>query len=202
MMGTLPPLLKSRPRSEVARSAISAYSDGAAAPNPGHGAYGFVVFVDGSVVEGEGRYIGESCTNNEAEYRGVIGALRAVKGKVVALRRKNDGRDLVLRVYTDSQLVERQLNGRYEVRSAPLVPLHAAARALMDEMPALVVEHVLRDRNALADALAKRASESRADCVLSTQISELARSATSGSGGVGSAAFGGDPRMKKRARSP
>ena len=57
---------------------------------------------------------------------------------------------------TDSELMARQLSGRYKVTSSLLLPLHAEARRLLARFGRATVTHVLRGKNALADKLANQ----------------------------------------------
>jgi ribonuclease HI len=90
----------------------------------------------------------EECSNNEAEYEALIfGLLLAFSMEVCSLR-----------VYGDSQLIVRQVNGVYEVRKPELMPYCEAARKLMTKFKDIEIIHVPRSRNAPADALAKLAA--------------------------------------------
>lgn len=124
-----------------------AYADGASRGNPGPAAYG-VVFVleDGMPLCGEGEAIGRA-TNNVAEYRGLIAALKRLRdwGHAHAI------------VRLDSELVVRQMQGRYKVKNEGLKPLFAEAKALAADFQKLRIEHVPRADNALADSLANLA---------------------------------------------
>jgi len=124
-----------------------AYSDGASRGNPGPAAIGAVIFdPEGREVHRLGRRLG-TATNNEAEYRAAIAALEAA----LAL----DARRLELRM--DSELVVRQMSGRYRVRNPRLARLHTRMLALRQQFDEVVVRHVPRTENRLADALANQA---------------------------------------------
>ena len=88
-----------------------------------------------------------TATNNEAEYRAAIAALEAA----LAL----GARRVDLRM--DSELVVRQMSGRYRVRNPRLARLHARMLALRQRFEEVVVRHVPRGENQLADALANQA---------------------------------------------
>jgi ribonuclease HI len=124
-----------------------AYSDGASRGNPGPAAIGAVIFdPEGREVYRLARRLG-TATNNEAEYRAAIAALEAA----LAL----GARRLDLRM--DSELVVRQMSGRYRVRNPRLARLHARMLALRQRFEEVVVQHVPRTENRLADALANQA---------------------------------------------
>jgi ribonuclease HI len=123
------------------------YTDGASRGNPGPAGMGLVIEDgNGTRLWGGCRYIGE-VTNNQAEY------LALIEG----LRKAAEWRPGRLEVMMDSELVVRQLSGRYRVRSPELKPLHDQAMALLRSFPTARVVHVPRERNRGADALANRA---------------------------------------------
>jgi ribonuclease HI len=126
------------------------YFDGASIGNPGPAGYGYVIRCRESVYKGSG-YIGEA-TNNVAEYTGLIEGLRRCL--------KLGCRELV--IFSDSELVVRQLRGEYRVRSQRILPLYRAALELMGRFGSVEVQHVRRELNAEADRLARKAAESGA----------------------------------------
>jgi ribonuclease HI len=122
-------------------------TDGASRGNPGPAAAGIVVqTAEGEAVAREKHYLG-IMTNNQAEYRALILGLQLA----LTLR------PAVLLVKLDSELVVRQMQGKYKVKSIDLLPLYDAARALVAQLPRVLFEHVPRGENAMADALANRA---------------------------------------------
>ena len=132
------------------RDEVVVYSDGGARGNPGPAAIGAVVLDPSTdppqVLATVSERIGVT-TNNVAEYRAVIEGVRAAQ----AFGRRR----LVLRA--DSQLVIRQLEGRYRVKQAHLRPLYEEARALLDQFTEVDLGHVRREDNADADALVNAA---------------------------------------------
>jgi ribonuclease HI len=123
------------------------YVDGSVEGNPGPGAIG-VVIEDGhgTPVEAWGEAIGH-CTNNQAEYRAFLAALRKARrlgAKTVTVR-------------SDSQLLVRQFLGEYKVRDAKLRPLHDEARRLARAFDSFEIVHIPREQNRAADRLANRA---------------------------------------------
>jgi ribonuclease HI len=118
--------------------------DGAARGNPGPASYGVIVRrPDGRPLDKLGQYVGRK-TNNVAEYYGLIAALDYAHAHRIAK----------LRVRTDSELIAQQMQGRYKVKSALLRPLHERARKLARELTYFSIEHVPREQNREADALA------------------------------------------------
>ena len=126
---------------------IRLHADGASRGNPGPAAYGFVLLAsDGTALFEGGESIGET-TNNIAEYTGLIAGLE--KALELGLR--------MLEVRLDSELVVRQLSGQYRVRNEGLKPLFARAAALCEKFESIDIQHVGRNENKLADALANAA---------------------------------------------
>jgi ribonuclease HI len=120
--------------------------DGAARGNPGPAGIGVVlVGPDGAVLERIHRYIGQA-TNNVAEYQALLAGLTRAQ----ALGWKE------LHIYSDSELLVRQIEGRYQVKHPGLRPLHASARQQMAGFHRVTIQHVPREQNAEADALANR----------------------------------------------
>lgn len=102
-------------------SLFKVYTDGAARGNPGPSASGFTVFHGIRNVHSDFSYNGES-TNNYAEYRAVINALEWCGA--------NLPHDATVELYSDSELVVRQLNGVYRTKAKDLLQLRRAAIAL------------------------------------------------------------------------
>ncbi|HKW51292.1 MAG TPA: ribonuclease HI family protein [Candidatus Eisenbacteria bacterium] len=123
------------------------HTDGAARGNPGPAAIGVVVEDEsGHTVYESSRTLGVH-TNNEAEYLAIIAALqylREIRAKAADF-------------YLDSELVVRQLNGRYKVKEPRLQSLHGQATMLLNAVPMHTIQHVPRKENARADALANEA---------------------------------------------
>ncbi len=124
--------------------------DGASRGNPGPASYAVVVRnADGEIVEKLAKNIG-SQTNNVAEYFGLIAALDYATSQNIR----------ALRIRSDSELLVRQMQGRYKVKSADLKPLFERAAKLAKQIPYFTIEHVRREHNADADALANVALDS------------------------------------------
>jgi len=126
--------------------------DGASRGNPGEAGFGVhVVSADGREVAGLYGYLGQT-TNNVAEYQALLHGLR------FALARGAREVD----VFSDSELLVRQIEGRYRVKHPNLQPLFREARGLLARFARARVSHVPRERNREADALANRALDERA----------------------------------------
>ncbi|MFP4590235.1 MAG: reverse transcriptase-like protein [Halobacteriales archaeon] len=126
------------------------YFDGASRGNPGPAAIAWVVVTDGGIVEEGGERAGE-LTNNEAEYAALERALR------VALELGFDAVD----VRGDSELVVRQVTGRYDVSAPHLKERRVAVRELLDRFEEWTIEAIPRSVNARADRLANEALDER-----------------------------------------
>ena len=122
-------------------------TDGTADPNPGPAAIGATIKDErGNIVATISRAIGRA-TNNQAEYQAVIAALQ----KAISL-----GADRVV-LRADSELVVRQLDGRYRVKKAALKPLYQQAGQLLSQFQGFTITHVSREQNKEADRLATAA---------------------------------------------
>lgn len=142
----LEPLAAARSKSAKVRGGIRIHIDGAARGNPGPAGVGVVIIgPDGEVVERLHRGIGEA-TNNVAEYRALL----------LALERAQALGYTDIEVYSDSELLVRQLQGRYQVRHVALKELFADARERIGAFRRFSIQHVPRGQNAEADALANR----------------------------------------------
>ena len=92
---------------------LKVFTDGGSRGNPGHAAYGFVVYSGaGIVLEKCGNYLGIT-TNNQAEYAGLIAALTWVAANQP---------DSTVDIYMDSLLIVNQVKGLYKVKNAELFP--------------------------------------------------------------------------------
>jgi len=123
--------------------------DGGARGNPGPSGFGVVIEDEhGTRIAEFSRYLGHH-TNNFAEYSGLVAALN------YALEHKHPA----LRVRSDSELMVRQMNGVYKVRSPELRPLYDEAKRLARKLQWFRIEHVRREKNAEADRLANEAMD-------------------------------------------
>jgi ribonuclease HI len=118
--------------------------DGASRGNPGPASYAVVLRdASGKIVLELAKNIGRE-TNNVAEYYALLAALDyAATHDIHALR-----------IRSDSELLVRQMQGRYKVKSPDLKPLHERAAKLARQIQYFIIEHVRRELNTDADALA------------------------------------------------
>jgi len=127
-----------------------AWIDGASRGNPGEAGFG-VLLETNRVPEEIVGYLGKA-TNNVAEYAALIAVLTLAVERGVKR----------LVVYSDSQLLVRQVNGAYRVKAPHLVPIFLQALKLRQTIPDFTIEHVARDENKEADRLANQAIDLRA----------------------------------------
>ncbi|MBE0537668.1 MAG: phosphoribosylglycinamide formyltransferase [Phycisphaerae bacterium] len=135
---------------------IVIHTDGGSRGNPGPAAGAYVISdPSGRCIAGKGVFLGNA-TNNVAEYAGLAHGLAAA-------------RDLgakFVTVYTDSELMTRQISGRYKVKSENLKPIFAECMQLLPGFQKWRIIHVPREKNLHADKLANRAMDAKADVEL------------------------------------
>lgn len=124
------------------------YVDGAAWGNPGPAGIGGVLYKDGQEIKCFSEYLGEA-TNNEAEYKALIFVLKQVQPHPSE----------AIEIYSDSELLVRQLTSTYRVKSANLKPLYEEVKILLSRFPSAKITHISRNQNMEADRLANQAIE-------------------------------------------
>ena len=123
------------------------HSDGASRNNPGPAAIGATIKDEqGRLLATISRSIGRA-TNNQAEYRAVIAALE----KAIKLGARQ------IELNLDSELIVRQVTGRYRVKNEALKPLFGRVKKLLDSLEGFSIRHVPRQQNQEADRLANSA---------------------------------------------
>ncbi|RJQ18484.1 MAG: reverse transcriptase-like protein [Nitrospiraceae bacterium] len=130
------------------------HCDGASSGNPGKSGIGVAITIneedaDRLGIKGDYRiseYIGIA-TNNVAEYTALIKGLE--KARSLGIRK--------IKVFMDSELLARQINGLYRVRNEKLIPLWVQAKNILKDFDSYTVTHVPREMNKEADSLARRA---------------------------------------------
>jgi ribonuclease HI len=127
------------------------YIDGASRGNPGRAGAGVrITDEEGRKISEVSRYLGHK-TNNEAEYWALLLGLREAK--------RLGGE--ALRIFTDSELVERQIRGVYRVRDLNLKALHKAVLQDLNGFSSFEIESIPREENKEADRLANQAIQRR-----------------------------------------
>ena len=121
--------------------------DGASRGNPGPAAYGVLVETsEGERLATFAKCLGQT-TNNFAEYQALLAALE------YALQHKH----LRVKVFSDSELLVRQMQGAYKVKSRDLKPLYDRAQKIVAQLESFDIQHVPREQNREADQLANQA---------------------------------------------
>ncbi len=124
------------------------FVDGSSRGNPGVAGCAFIIYIDG-LKSFEGMKRLGIRTNNEAEYMGLIEALR---------KAQELGCEYVV-INTDSELLKKQLTGEYKVRAENLKKLHEDCRSLLSCFKVWEINHISREFNKLADKFAKKMSK-------------------------------------------
>ena len=137
---------------------IIIYTDGGARGNPGPAAIGVVICdAQGKVLKEYSEYIGEKVTNNEAEYKAVIFALKKAK----ALYGKSAVKKAEVEIRADSEFLVKQLNGQYKVAEPRMQALFMEIWNLKIEFGQVRFVVVPREQNKEADRLVNEALDGR-----------------------------------------
>ena len=129
------------------RYEVIVYTDGASRGNPGPAAAGFILTDSGGTqLQAKAFFLGRN-TNNVAEYTAIVKALEAA----------NTTGAKSLKVFSDSELLVRQINGRYKVKSEQIRPLFQQAVEMLGRFENWKVQHVTREKNKEADKLVNQA---------------------------------------------
>jgi len=141
------------------REHVTIYTDGASRGNPGPGAAAFILTnTSGKVIGGKGFFLGKT-THNAAEYMGLLQGLLAARELGIS----------GVRVFSDSELMVRQINGEYKVKSKNLKDIFMRCAELAETFKSFEITHILRDKNQQADDLANRAMDMKKDVDLAVQ---------------------------------
>ena len=130
---------------------IKVFTDGGARGNPGVAGYG--VYMEDekkNILFEEAKFLGVK-TNNEAEYLGLIGALDWINSKA---------KEAEIEIYSDSQLLIRQMQGKYKVKAENLKKLWLIAQNLCNNKK-IIFKEIRREYNFRADALANKAMDEK-----------------------------------------
>ena len=133
---------------------ISVFTDGGSRGNPGPAAIGVVVYDENKNIIFElAKYIGKK-TNNQAEYQAVLEAIKWICQQGTKINR--------VEFYVDSELVAKQLNGEYKIKSANIKPLTEQINQLRNTLPfKIIFTHLLREGNKKADQLVNQALDNQ-----------------------------------------
>ncbi len=129
------------------------YCDGGSRGNPGPAASAYVVTENEKVIHSEGKYLGIE-TNNVAEYTAVLLAVTWLSNLI-------PNPQSLVTINLDSQLVERQLNGAYKIKSEKLKVLYDQIKLLIINSSLLIkFQWGYRSKNTLADSLVNETLDS------------------------------------------
>lgn len=137
---------------------IIIYTDGGAKGNPGPGAIG-VVFCNekGDTIKEYSKFLGENFTNNEAEYKAAIFALKKFK----ALFGKRIAKESKIELRSDSELLVRQLLGQWKVLDSKIQLLFLELWNLIKDFGKVKFKLISREKNKKADSLVQEALKRR-----------------------------------------
>jgi ribonuclease HI len=136
----------------AAHEVLHIHIDGASRGNPGEASFGVhVAAPDGAILAGLYGYLGKA-TNNVAEYEGLLHGLRYALAQGARC----------VHLFSDSELVVKQVGGSYKVKHPAMVPLHREAVSLMRRFERATLQHVRREQNKDADRLANEALDLKA----------------------------------------
>lgn len=137
---------------------IIIFTDGGAKGNPGPGAIG-VVFCNekGDIIKEYSKFLGENFTNNEAEYKAAIFALKKFK----ALFGKRIAKESKIELRSDSELLVRQLLGQWKVLDSKIQLLFLELWNLVKDFGKIKFKLISREKNKKADSLVQEALKRR-----------------------------------------
>lgn len=128
---------------------ITVFSDGGSRGNPGPSACGFIISRGKSILFKDGVYLGVN-TNNFAEYMGVYHSLKWIVENVEI------DKDINIKYFLDSELLVKQLNGLYKVKSPNLKNIYYDIKKMVQTIPLIKFIHVYREKNEIADSLVNK----------------------------------------------
>lgn len=123
---------------------ISLFIDGAADLNNGISGIGGVIFQNEKEIARFSRHLGKA-TNNEAEYQALIDGVKVI----LKIKRLN------VDIYSDSELIVKQIKGQYKVKNERMVVLNRKAKEILKKLDFWTISHISRKKNSIADKLAK-----------------------------------------------
>ena len=125
--------------------------DGCSKGNPGPAGAGAVIYANNTEIWARSIYVGHKETNNISEYTGLLLGMNEAISKNIR----------VLVVKGDSELVIKQMQGKYQVKSENLIDIYQEAKALEKQFDKIEYVHVYRHLNARADALSNEGLEKK-----------------------------------------
>jgi len=139
---------------------IIIYTDGGSRGNPGKAAIG-VVFCNerNQEIKKYGEFLGDTLTNNEAEYLAVVSALKKFKtffGKIITENSE-------VEIRSDSELLVKQINGEYKILDDKIQKLFIEVWNLKIDFEKIKFKHIPREKNKEADKLVNQALDNILD---------------------------------------
>ncbi len=126
---------------------VTIFTDGTSLYNPGPSAIGAIIKdQQGRIIARISQRIGHA-TNNQSEYRAIITALE----EAIRLGARQ------VKLNSDSELIVRQLQGKYRVKNVALKPLYQQVKQLQSHLDSFTINHIPREQNREADNLANAA---------------------------------------------
>lgn len=133
---------------------LKIYIDGGSRGNPGDAAIGVVIYNDKrEEIYRFGEKIGAK-TNNIAEYSALIRALEHLKKMI-------SNTDEKILIYSDSELLVKQINGIYKVKNKKLKTLYDKAKSLLKNFKNIEIKHIVREKNTVSDWIVNRVLDNR-----------------------------------------
>lgn len=127
------------------------YTDGGSRGNPGEAGIGIVIEdMEGNIIKELSQYIGIQ-TNNVAEYKALSRALEIALDMGIAK----------VKCRLDSELVTKQIKGEYKVKNERMIPMYNMVMPLVHKFDEFHIEHIRREYNKKADALANKAMDEK-----------------------------------------
>ena len=132
------------------KEALTIWIDGACSGNPGPAGVGVVIKEGEQIIKEISKFIGEA-TNNIAEYT-------ALKEALTQAQKETKG---VVKIFTDSELLAKQVTGQYKIKNENLAVLFQEVSQLSLRFKSVEIQHIPRERNQQADKLATQAIKSK-----------------------------------------
>jgi len=134
------------------------YTDGGSRGNPGLAAIGVVIADEKkNILKEYSQYLGDNLTNNEAEYKAVIFALKKIK----ALFGKKKIGEFDVEIMSDSELLIKQMQGLYKILEPKIQSLFVAAWNLKIDFKEVKFKLISREKNKEADKLVNEALDNQ-----------------------------------------
>jgi ribonuclease HI len=124
---------------------IEVFTDGGSRGNPGKAACAFVVYKENKIIHEEFSYLGIT-TNNQAEYGGLLNALRYLLSNNI----------LEAKFYSDSELMVKQILKLYKVKDAGIQKIYTEVTKEISKFKKFEISHIRREKNSIADKLVNK----------------------------------------------